>query len=157
LETEHDNLRIALEGCLTDPGREEGGLRLAATLARFWVARGHYTEGRSWLKRTLDRCGDAPPIWRARALNGAGRLAWFQSGFASARLLLEEALTMYRECGDQRGAATTLNSLGFIVMMQGEYAVAFAYGEESVAILRKLSLEDNADLIDSLITLAILA
>src|SRR5439155_203156 len=41
LETEHDNLRAALEWSGEDEGRAALGLREAGSLFRFWVARGH--------------------------------------------------------------------------------------------------------------------
>jgi predicted ATPase len=48
LETEHDNLRAAL-GCFAEEQEVEQGLRLAASLVRFWWFRGHLIEGRAHL------------------------------------------------------------------------------------------------------------
>jgi len=51
LSGEHDNFRAALEWAL---GREdETGPRLVTALGGFWLARGFYEEGRSWLERAV--------------------------------------------------------------------------------------------------------
>src|SRR5205807_549214 len=67
LETEHDNLRAALDWSLEagerkeaqpeDPSKIEGGLRLAGALSQFWYVRGDYNEGRGYLERALGREG----------------------------------------------------------------------------------------------------
>src|SRR5262249_11412012 len=49
---EHDNLRAALEWTA---GADGGAmLRLTAVLWRFWLYAGHLTEGRRWLRESLD-------------------------------------------------------------------------------------------------------
>ena len=80
LESEHDNLRAALEWALQS-GELEAALQLAADLYRFWYVRGYWSEGRDWLKRALaatlhiDQREAGLMSARARALNGAGWLA----------------------------------------------------------------------------------
>jgi len=58
METEHANLRAALNWSLDEDaeagGREELGLRLAVALYWFWHARGSMIEGRRWLERARD-------------------------------------------------------------------------------------------------------
>ena len=51
LETEHDNVRAALEWSGHDANSAEAGLRLASALWRFWDMHGHLTEGRERLTR----------------------------------------------------------------------------------------------------------
>ena len=46
LEIEHDNLRAALDWSRTADGNAELGLRLAGSLAAFWLYRCHFDEGR---------------------------------------------------------------------------------------------------------------
>src|SRR6516225_7294988 len=60
LEQEHENLRVALqwlleqaEGVLARGDEAEMALRLAGALWRFWLVRGHLSEGRHWLERVL--------------------------------------------------------------------------------------------------------
>jgi predicted ATPase/DNA-binding SARP family transcriptional activator len=67
LDVEHDNLRAALSHSLqSKPG---DALDLAASLWRFWMARGHYLEGADWLRRALDAAPEVCPI-RPDALRG---------------------------------------------------------------------------------------
>ncbi|MDQ6746824.1 MAG: NB-ARC domain-containing protein, partial [Candidatus Dormibacteraeota bacterium] len=54
LDTEHDNLRTALQRVGED-GAVETGLQLAAALHEFWLVRGHYTEGRRRLEDLLSQ------------------------------------------------------------------------------------------------------
>jgi predicted ATPase len=78
LEQEHDNIRAALTWALggTDRGGAdvEIGARICAGYWRFWLIRGHLSEGRRWLEAALHEAQSLPPALRARTLNAAGRL-----------------------------------------------------------------------------------
>ena len=136
LESEHDNLRAALGTTVADAG--ETGLCLAAALWHFWNVRGHLSEGRDWLERTLAAHPDGVIAARADALNGAGSLAYAQGDFDSARTRFEEALAIRRALGDQTGIASSLNNLALIEDEQANYACAEALHAESLAIRRQL-------------------
>ena len=152
LEREHDNLRAALSWCEAEAWPEQGSesegggtdsaaawLRLCVALGRFWEVRGHYGEGRLWLKRVLQRTEGRPiSVMRARALNWAGTLAWRQGGFGTARALFEESLSGFRQIGDKKGAANALNNLGNVVHHQGDYDAARAFFEESLSLHRQI-------------------
>src|SRR6185503_3398118 len=92
LETEHDNLRFALDWSVerkslsgeegdrtlnsqlsTLNSREEPGLRLAGSLWRFWMLRGHWSEGIERLEAALvHEEAQSHSEARGRALNAAG-------------------------------------------------------------------------------------
>jgi predicted ATPase/class 3 adenylate cyclase len=139
LETEHDNLRSALTWSSASGGDATSGLRLAGALWWFWYARGYFSEGRGWLSRLLAAApsGQAAAA-RAKALNGAGRLARQQSDYPAAQALLNESLAIQRQLGDSRGIAMSLNNLGLMAWDQGDYPSARALYEESLAIRREL-------------------
>src|SRR5262249_1299041 len=49
LETEHDNLRAALNTYGAREATAEGAVQLAAVLTPFWLYRAHFYEARAWL------------------------------------------------------------------------------------------------------------
>jgi tetratricopeptide (TPR) repeat protein len=141
LESEHENLRAALEWCQEDEKQgAEGELRLSAALPWFWWTRGYLSEGREWLAAALSRPGTAQERTKARAdaLTGAAVLAWMQGDNAAARSLHEESLAIRKELGDKQGMAAAINNLGTVAVEQGDYASARAFFEESLALNREL-------------------
>ena len=137
LERELDNLRAALDWCL-GAGRVEDALRALAALNRFWHARGHVTEARSWFARALALSEDVPGEVRADALWTAAHQADAQSDWEAALPLLEEALVLFRQSGRGREASFALSELGFIALMQGDSERAATLCEEALALGREL-------------------
>jgi non-specific serine/threonine protein kinase len=140
LEREHDNLRAAL-GWAQARGETETGLRLVAALWRYWEARGHLREGRTWAQGMLAlgstaEAGHADAVVRARALYAGGVLAMWQGDHAAAGTWLEQAETLGRAAGDLRTAARALNGLGVAASNQGDTERAAAYFERSLALMR---------------------
>jgi len=139
LETEHDNLRGALDWCMNESESAEEGLRLAGALWRFWSVRGYWSEGQMWLAKALSREGAAGRTKaRSDALNGAGNLASGQGDYSAAWSFYEESLAIRRELGDREGVASSLHNLGLITWSQGEYGAAHSLLEESLTIFREL-------------------
>jgi predicted ATPase len=138
LEHEHDNFRAALEWSRTEALYEGAALELVGNLAWFWFLHGHFGEGRRWLETALSENQEAPQQLRARALNGAGNLAWAQGDFEHAELLHTEALAHFRESGDIGGVAFTLGRLGHIPQYQGDYHRAAELFEESLSLFREV-------------------
>ena len=101
------------------------GLRMAASLWRFWQQTGALREARQWLEDLLAR-GTDPSIGsaRAKALIAAGGIAYWQTDLGRARDLYEEAVELYRGLGDRRGMADALNNLAPIPMMTGDLPLA---------------------------------
>src|SRR5208282_4362048 len=100
-----------LEWSLDETG-SRGGLRLCGALHRFWPTRGYFSEGRAWCARILGKAGDEEAtLERAKVLNAAGILAWFQGDNPGARALHEESLAIRRALRDRSSIAISLNSL----------------------------------------------
>lgn len=168
LDPEIDNLRAALSWSLRHAPAQ--CLQMAGALWRFWEARGLFAEGRDWLERALAAVSKlnqsdskpkkendtAAPVSASpqitpnlplplplylRALNGAGRLAWYRADFKEARRLLGECLSLVRlqDAPDatehRRGVANALHSLGLVAMCQGD-ASAKAMLEEGLALVK---------------------
>ncbi|MDQ6746567.1 MAG: tetratricopeptide repeat protein, partial [Candidatus Dormibacteraeota bacterium] len=177
LQGEHDNLRAALSW-LPDPSprghaQSELVLRLSGALWRFWLLRGHITEGRQRLEAVLAaglRQGpgltptDHPPLlpeqrplllaW-CKVLMGAGALAYEQGDYAGSRSYLEQHLAGRRALGEAKGLAAALNNLAQTVKAQGDLAHARRLAEESLALKRDLG--DALGIANSLGTLGNIA
>ena len=124
LESEHENLRAALEWSAADADPVKG-LRLCGALQRFWYTRGYFNEGRAWCGLLLARPGaQTPTRERAKALRGAGWLAREQCDYAAASALLEEGLALGQALEDPRGVAHALHGLGGIAREQGDFETA---------------------------------
>ena len=135
LERAHDNMRAALRWTLEN-GQIETALRLSTALERFWVIRGHRHEGLAFLERALaDRVEVALAV-RAKALLAAARLAIVQSRYERGEALAQEGLALFRQLGDERGIALTLDRLGMAAWRQGHFAAARGLMQEALALFR---------------------
>src|SRR5579871_5132122 len=139
LETEHGNLRAALEWSRSEAGLAEKNHQLAGALWRFWQMRGHIHEGRSQLQRALEQEGAAGPTCAlARALGGAGMLARDQSDYGAARMLCEQSLAVSRTLGDEKSLVESLGCLGSVFILLDDAEAARTCFEESLTLSRKL-------------------
>ena len=133
LEVEHDNLRAALERCLSaDPDR---ALRLAASLWEFWLWHGYLAEGRRWLGRTLER-SQPPAAVHALALIGLAALTIRSGETESGGLAAHEALSICRELGDARGACQALQVLAVAAWSEHDLEAAEAKYHQSLEVAR---------------------
>ncbi|MFL5697860.1 MAG: tetratricopeptide repeat protein [Ktedonobacteraceae bacterium] len=149
LEREHDNLRTALRW-LVEGEEVEMALRLAGALCQFWVVRGHLSEGRQWLEGMLSGSNleTVSMRVRAKALNGAGVMAYTQGDYGHAKVLCQESLELFRKLGNRHGIASSVNGLAFVALVAGDYAAASAMFEESLVLFRELG--DKWNLADTL-------
>ena len=153
-ETEHDNLRAALEWCLVDSGRAEVGLQLVLACARFWRIRGYMSEGRAHISAALSQAEKQKKTrLYARALFWEASLAYLQSDYPATRLRGEESLALWRELQpvDKSGLADTLDVLGELATEEGDYANAPLLLEEALELFREL--EDPRGIGDMLMQL----
>jgi predicted ATPase len=146
LEADHDNLRAALRWSL-DRRDSEPALRLGGALWPFWDTHGYVGEGRKWLDELLAKAGEqpaaavTPPSRRAfaKVLDGVARMRARWSEFAEQMEVQSRALALWRELGDTRGTAETLNNLAVTMRDLGDRARARGLVEESLALFRGLS------------------
>jgi predicted ATPase/DNA-binding CsgD family transcriptional regulator len=137
LRTEFANLREAHSWSL-EPGDEEERawlrLRLPAALWRFWGGQ-RFEEGKRWLQTALERDTGEFPATRARALDGLGFILVFQQDFGRAIEALEAAIALYKELGDQSGAALALANLGYAALHGGYLERVPAFVQEGEALM----------------------
>lgn len=140
LERELPNLRTAI-GTLLVQGDADSALMLSTGLWRFWLLRGHISEGRGWLTQSLDVTGSDDTALRGAALDADGVLAFSQGEFTTARQRHEEALGIARRTGDMALAARALVNLGAVADEQGVPEDAATYLEEALAASREVGDE----------------
>jgi predicted ATPase/transcriptional regulator with XRE-family HTH domain/Tfp pilus assembly protein PilF len=181
LEDEHDNIRAALRWVATNvestlisqstdaeawvqpkpgiPHPIEIGLRIAGAIWRFWQVRGYLSEGREKLQGLLSQAALLPQLCskeaKARALNGAGTLAYRQGNHLAALSLLEDALALGNEVADKKSIALSLTGLGSVATEQGDYPAARSFHEQSLTLRRELG--DKNGIANSLNNLGVLA
>ena len=155
LEAEHDNLRAALRWA-TDRDEGEVALRLVGALWRFWHLSGFLSEGRRWVEEALVLPSAAGrTAARARALAGAGGLAYWQNDVPALRAAYEEALSISWELDDPAGIAEGTYNLSFAHSMEGDMAGAHELLRECRRRFEELG--DRRGLGDSLCFLSLLA
>lgn len=136
LDTEADNLRAAMDWCASHPSGREVLLTLTAALWRFWLVRGHWKEGRSWLARAMAASPDKGGATHARALAAAGDLATEEADYDAASRLLQESLDLWQALDEPEGVAKTLNHLGNLARARFEYDGARSLLTQALRIRR---------------------
>lgn len=135
LRAEHDNLQGALAWTM-ETGRIDSGLRVAASLLRYWNHYGYRTEGLAFLTKALQHASARKGTReRALALRAAGAL---ETNFLRARSFYKESALIFKKLGDQRELARTYCYLADAVGTQGEVNVALSLFEMSLKIFREL-------------------
>lgn len=122
LEREDDNLRAAF-GAAQGAGMLDEALVAAGSIWRFWQQRGHFAEARSIFDHLLAGTGAAPTA-RAKALMGAGGIAYWQADYEPMTRWYTEARELYEEAGDKPGLAEALFNEAFVPMMSGDQVTA---------------------------------
>jgi predicted ATPase/DNA-binding SARP family transcriptional activator len=95
IDTEHPNLRVALDWLLTS-GETDLAQEMAAGLWRYWQLRGHLEEGRDWLTRALESAGGSP-LPRIRALLGLAGICYWQFDLDAAEATYQQARELARD------------------------------------------------------------
>ena len=131
------NLRAALVWA-ERTGDEETMLALGASLANFWMVRGHLSEGRRWLRSAAADGGRAPTAVRAKALGAAGGLAYRQGDYGAARSLVSGSLALWQKLGNEPEVAVATARLGAVAIAEEDLERATELYETSVEVLRRL-------------------
>jgi len=133
LVDELDNLRAAMAWGLEN-NQAESSLKIAIALGQFWFTHGFWREGLEWLERGLSYLGSIPIVVRAKALTVAGRLTRYLGDYPRAISLLEESLTLWRQCEDQNGISQAYCNLGAVLYHQGDHDTGTAMLEKALRL-----------------------
>jgi tetratricopeptide (TPR) repeat protein len=117
LEREQDNVRAAFA---RESGSEmlDDALVAAGRMWRFWQLRGRLAEGRAIFETLLARPGAAPEA-RAKALIGAGGIAYWQADYDAMTAYYAEARALYESIGEVSGIADALYNQSFVPVLLG--------------------------------------
>jgi predicted ATPase/class 3 adenylate cyclase len=137
---EHPNIRAALRWAI-EAGEAERAQASAGALWRFWQQRGHLAEAKRWFEEILAMpSGRTPTAARAKALIGAGGVAWWQQDRGAAGAFYEQAVAIERELGDPARTAESLYNLAFVVAGDDLESAARLL-EESLDLFRQVGDE----------------
>ncbi|HXN61867.1 MAG TPA: tetratricopeptide repeat protein, partial [Acidimicrobiales bacterium] len=114
------------------------GLPLADSVFYTWLGAGRNRELRRWYERALADPSVFSPSQRADVLAGLGITLVYTDTPAPARTALTEALTLYREVGDERKEADVLLRLGGVEFVAGSPAETLKWSEQALEIYERL-------------------
>ncbi|MBA2643687.1 MAG: adenylate/guanylate cyclase domain-containing protein [Actinobacteria bacterium] len=122
LDVEGPNIREVLRG-LVERREDRQALELAASLSPYWLARGHFHEGLSWMEAALALdCADE--VLRGRALSAAADLSWIVGDLERARSYAAENLALAERIGEPRAIGQALHDLAEVVTEERDFELA---------------------------------
>ena len=137
LEREHDGLRKAFSWFLSQ-GRSAEALQLAGDLWVFQEIRGYAEESRAWLAKALAAPGaEAGTVARARALYGAGILAFRKLDEDEARRDFMECLGIARGLGNAFLVVKATTGLARIALRRNDTREVRRLAEDALAVARE--------------------
>ncbi len=119
---EQDNVRAALAWALQRTDAELSSRGITALLW-FWISRGLFTEGGSWVTKALDHAEHAGSAGhRAAIVDAAGWLRMFAGDYAGALEYCRTAHELFAEHGTPSDVARSKMTLGITLAVTGDEA-----------------------------------
>ncbi|HLJ54719.1 MAG TPA: tetratricopeptide repeat protein [Chthonomonadaceae bacterium] len=134
---EHDNIRAALQWCLSDESAGESALKLVVGMIPFWTERYYLAEARRWIDAFLPaayRFGDLKVL--GQLLKQAGFLALLQGDVAAAGPLCGKALDVARATANPSLIASALSDLAGMALGSGELDKSCRLYREALEVIR---------------------
>jgi len=134
-ETEHNNMRAALDWSLKDGADLQTGIRLAASLGLFWYLHSHFMEGLERSRVFLEKArahGDEKVL--AKLLFRTADLHLHRAEFDAAVQLADDAVAMCRRINDKQLLAWALYVRGDIFLATHELKAAEKMLTQSVEV-----------------------
>ena len=134
-DQEYNNMRVALDWGLQDGAVFQDGLRIAAAISLYWLARSHLHEGVERAGSYLNRAtGPEHRNLRVKLLYRGGAMAGYLFDYATGRKLCEQAVELARVLDSKRDLANALFYLSEIAFNLGQVPEARAELEESISL-----------------------
>lgn len=142
LEVEHENMRAALRRALdTEPVDTGAALRMVAGLCAFWVARGYFDEGLSWIEEaaTLPATDNEAQlaVYRGIALSTGGLIAERQGKYELAGKMHANSVAILETSNDRKALADALNNQALLAATGG-YEQAIQLHLRSLSLRREI-------------------
>jgi predicted ATPase/DNA-binding CsgD family transcriptional regulator/tetratricopeptide (TPR) repeat protein len=137
-EREHPNIRAALTFAL-ESGDGELGVRIVASVWKFWVVHSHTPEGRRWIEQVLALPGNVTPAYRLEALYAVCNFLIDDEELDEATRLAEEGLSLARAVDDVHLESRMLFTLGLIAHHEGDATLAASRSEGALVLARQVS------------------
>lgn len=140
LEAQHTHLNAVLDWCI----RHDVvlGVVIAGQIWPFWLNRGYLVEGVDWLNRLIESPHPQPnALSRARALAGAGNLAFHQGKFEASATWLRESLAIAEIYNDAQGIAEAHGGLSRIAMSKNNAAAMRQHSQIALEAARQADYE----------------
>jgi predicted ATPase len=132
LEADINNLRAAVAfGLETDDA--ESVREITASLPMYWIVRGLYTEGRTWLERGL-ALDDAEDDTRRRLLSALGTIAYAQGDHLAAVAASDEAASVATRLGGATERLDLLREQALAALRKNDLESAEALFRERLAV-----------------------
>ncbi len=137
LDADLPNLRRAFRWSLQRQDAERA-LRLAGAMWMFWLWQGGFAEGRRWLTDALSLPSGRYPAARAKALWGAGWLAYHQGDYRDTATLAKTLLDLAPHTGHPLDRRNGLTLGGMADMAGGRHRQAISAFERGLEICQRL-------------------
>jgi len=144
LESQYQNICLALDWFMEEPRRQRHALLLSAILGRFCLLSRRFHEGAERLDAILPtarRSGQSRPL--CSILLHAALIAWFRGDYVRGEGLCEELLRVARKYRLPDHEAAALHSLGVSAAMRGEVARRDSLFAEAITLWRRLKDQNN--------------
>jgi tetratricopeptide (TPR) repeat protein len=147
IDRERDNILAALRWCV-ESKTSEAGLELVEALWNYWYHRSHFQEGRHWAEEVLALPRSTSPALaplRATALNIAGNCAYNQADVNSAQAFHVQATLLRWDLGLDHDLAGSLNNLGLVTKLRGNYGRAERLFGRALAMNERVARDENRE------------
>lgn len=153
VQREHPNLRVALQHCVTEPGRAEAGLDVVLGLHDVWTGTGRHREELHWLTQLLALDSPSGPQ-RAVALAHAGYLHATLGDLGTGKQLLAQAQELADRVDDPHVRAEVTYNVGLTGLYEPVPDLARTLATAQEALDRFRSLGDDRRVSTTLMQLA---
>jgi len=139
IEDEHDNLRSAFNWL--EVHDRELALTIVANLGidlEFWELRGHFEEGRRWLRRILGATTDLLSEARGYALLAAADLSSAINDFEYGQDCASESQQLFRKLGNLQGEVKSNLVLADLASLHGDQVGMAVAAKEAMALSKEI-------------------